>query len=66
MTPKEFFDQFKTHQQIYEYVVKKLWEQGDISSMSSGICAHRSDDGKKKCAIGHFIPDECYDACFLQ
>lgn len=61
MSPKEFFNQFTTHQGIYEYVVKKLWEQNGISAMNSGICAYRSADGKKKCAIGHLIPDECYD-----
>jgi hypothetical protein len=58
MTPKEFFDQFKTHQQIYEYVVRKLWEQGEIS-FSAGICRYR-DPHNRKCAIGQFIPDECY------
>jgi hypothetical protein len=48
---------FKSKQEIFDYVVQKLIEQGGKST-SEG-CAYRGDYGRK-CPIGWLIPDEAY------
>lgn len=52
-----------TKQEIYDYVIAKLREQGRPSMSHDGgssiICAYRGD-GNAKCAIGHLIPDDRY------
>lgn len=52
----------KTYQEVFDFVVEKLFEQGEPSHLD-GACMYRSynDDGKKlKCAAGQLMTDEQY------
>ena len=47
-----------THQEIFDFVWTKLYEQGKQSADSFG-CKYRTANGLK-CAVGHLIPDNVY------
>ncbi len=49
-----------TPQEIFDYVSEFLLKQGGKSTLENGVCAYRSSDGTRKCAVGCLIPDECY------
>jgi hypothetical protein len=52
---------FKSKQEVFDFVAKKLIEQGQKSASSKADgCAYRGDYGRK-CAIGWLIPDSNYD-----
>jgi len=59
-----------TRQEIFDFVAKKMFAQGEPSyrhdnqNYSIGSCAYRirkSDGTVLKCAVGHLIPDDQYD-----
>jgi hypothetical protein len=47
-------------QEIFNFVVKHLIEQGRPSVDGRGNCVYRSPEGSM-CAVGCLIPDEIYD-----
>ncbi len=47
---------FNSAQEIFDYVVKKVIEQGKPSMDKQGQCRHRGPDGTC-CAAGFLIPD---------
>lgn len=48
-----------TEQQVFDFVTKKVIEQGEPSiNVKKDSCRYRH--GKLKCAAGHLIPDDCY------
>jgi hypothetical protein len=50
-----------TPQEVYDFVLTKIREQGTDSSDEDGdFCAYRGHENTK-CAIGHMIPDDLYD-----
>lgn len=49
-----------SHQEIFDFVVKKLFEQGQRSIEPSRGCQYRTETGLK-CAVGFLIPDNLYD-----
>jgi hypothetical protein len=54
----------KTYQEVFDFVVERLLQQGKRAMRKSGgetLCALRGE-GNTKCAIGHLIPDEDYTA----
>ena len=48
-----------THQEIFDFVWTKLYEQGEQST-DDFRCKYRTLDGLK-CAVGHLIPDDLYE-----
>ena len=50
---------YTNDQQVFDYVLEKLREQG-CQSKYMGKCLYRGPDGLK-CAAGHLIPDDEYD-----
>ena len=46
-----------TRQEIFDYVIRRLLEQGK-RSMNGGACKYRAGDDR--CAIGWIIPDDLY------
>lgn len=50
---------FKSKQQIFDYVYKFLYKQGKRAADKNGGCKYRTHDGLK-CAVGCIIPDELY------
>lgn len=50
----------KSNQQVFDYVVTKLAEQGKPSVGQGGKCQYRGEDGCK-CAVGWLISDKQYD-----
>jgi hypothetical protein len=51
---------YTNDQQVFDYVVEKLREQGCQSISEGGNCLYRGPNGLK-CAAGHLIPDDKYD-----
>jgi hypothetical protein len=50
---------YSNDQQVFDYVVNKLREQGESCyDEEEGICKYRFDG--KKCAVGHLIKDSDY------
>jgi len=49
-----------TRQEVFDYVVTNLYEQGCKSLSKDGSCAYRGPEGAK-CAAGWLIPDEEYN-----
>jgi hypothetical protein len=59
---------YDTLQQVFNTVVEGLagqqWQQSVVADSGSGtVCAYRGLEGRK-CAAGHLITDEHYDANF--
>jgi hypothetical protein len=52
-----------TEQEIFDYVVDKLFAQGECSMDNLGTCMYRGPNNTK-CAAGHLIADEDYDSSF--
>jgi hypothetical protein len=52
-----------TEQQIFDYVVDKLFTQNRASINEDDHCQYRGENGIK-CAAGHLIADEDYDRSF--
>lgn len=51
----------KNKQQVFDYVVRKLAEQGTASVRDlDGACQYRGEEGCK-CAVGWLVSDEEYD-----
>lgn len=50
----------ETPQQIFDYVLQKLRQQGR-ASVGIKACMLRGYDGTSKCAVGWLIPDVAYD-----
>lgn len=50
----------KSNQQIFDYVVTKLAEQGRPAIGATGLCQYRGKNGCK-CAVGWLISDHDYD-----
>lgn len=50
----------KNKQQVFDYVVTKLAEQGKLSLSTHGSCMYRGAEGTK-CAVGWLIPDTEFD-----
>ncbi len=53
-----------TRQEILNKMVAGMDSQGWVKSCLQGnenLCAYRDSEGRK-CAVGHLIPDEVYDA----
>ena len=48
-----------THQEIFDFVWTKLYEQGE-QSIERCDCRYRTTGGLK-CAVGHLIPDDLYE-----
>ena len=48
-----------TPQEIFNFVIQHLTEQGERAEDSTGICAYRGRN-KTMCAVGCLIPDEFY------
>lgn len=51
----------ETNQEIYDSVMNHLWKQNCQSIKDLGLCLYRGP-GKRKCAVGHLIPNETYDS----
>lgn len=52
----------RTRQEIFDLAWNGLKAQGFVQSADvSGVCLFRGPRGLK-CAIGHCIPDDCYDS----
>lgn len=54
---------FNTLQEVFDFVVTKLMEQG-VQSIDGTSCKYRKDGTAScpiRCAVGHLIPDEKYD-----
>lgn len=50
-------------QEIFDFVISKLHEQGKQCVDELGNCRYRGPNGMK-CAIGHLIPDDSYREYF--
>ena len=46
--------------ETFEYVLRRINEQGKPSINENGTCVYRNPEGLK-CAAGHLIPDSEYD-----
>lgn len=59
---KEEIPIFNSIQELFEFVVTKLWQQGKKSAVD-GWCCYRTTtcDNTLYCLFGVLIPDECYD-----
>lgn len=59
---KEEIPIFNSIQELFEFVVTKLWQQGRKSEVD-GWCCYRTTthDSTLYCLFGVLIPDECYD-----
>jgi hypothetical protein len=56
---KRFLDKEISFQEVADYAVGKILEQGCASVNSVNQCQYRGEGGTK-CAIGHLIPDSDY------
>jgi hypothetical protein len=54
------FEKLDTKQKIFDYVAKKLYDQGCTSLSVNGRCAYRGFN-ETKCAVGHLIPSNLYN-----
>ena len=52
------FEKLDTPQKVFDYVVKKVYEQG-CKSGTAGLCQYKDSQGNK-CALGHLIPSNLY------
>jgi hypothetical protein len=51
---------FKSKQQLLNYIFKSLYDQGKQSKNETGDCLYRGSNGIK-CAIGCILPDKLYN-----
>lgn len=66
VTINDYLEGRVNEQQVYDFVIVKLREQGYASTRSSpggDHCAYRGDGGRR-CGIGWLIPDEQYHEDF--
>ena len=50
-------------QEVFDFAVGKVIEQGAPALSADNFCAYRGDLGRK-CAFGHLIPDSLYESRF--
>lgn len=50
----------KNNQKVFDFIIKKLAEQGRPAMNDKGVCRYRATDGCR-CAVGWLIPNEEYD-----
>ena len=55
------FEKLDTKQKVFDYVAKKLYDQGCTSVTTHGRCMYRGVNGTK-CAVGHLIPSNLYNS----
>lgn len=53
------FERFNNKQDVFDYVVRKLYEQAAFSVDKNGDCRYRSPNGNR-CAIGYLVPNSVY------
>lgn len=59
---KEEIPIFNSIQEVFEFVITKLWRQGRKSEVDGWCCYRVTDYGRTICCLfGFLIPDECYD-----
>ena len=54
------FPENPTKQQVFDFVLEHLREQGE-AAYEGGTCKYRTEDGKS-CAVGCLISDDTYDS----
>jgi hypothetical protein len=60
ITITDYLNGTVTEQEVADYTIGKLLEQGYASLDMDGNCVYRGPEGSK-CAIGWLIPDDAYD-----